>query len=100
MTDEAPSLLRLILRELRRRKVALVVLVVVVLFVNLCGLMYCRGCSTAKTRFEERKRGGWIGLATMRRTLPDGPWEEVMTETFIPPWEWTADEWRGASPWR
>lgn len=83
MTNE-PTTLRKIARELPRRKVALVMLVVLV---NLAVVTFLRGRAVA----EERNR--YRPVFTISEVF-DWP-------TFVPPWEWTSHEWRETVwPWK
>jgi hypothetical protein len=85
VTDEAPSTYRSILRELPRRKVALVLLVVVA---NLGVVAWLRGRAIALERPIP------CGLVT-------GPtWQPAPKATFVPPWSWTAQEWRETFLWK
>jgi hypothetical protein len=84
-----PTTARHILRELPRKRVALVLLVV---FINLPFVAYWRGCVIDHERVEAelaRARASRIqvGLFTHYKGC-------------IPPWEWTADKWRETWPWK
>jgi hypothetical protein len=92
MEVDEPTTTRHILRELPRKKVALVLLVVVV---NASLLVWIRGCRIGRKRAEESP---WTGLVSFR---PKGESFGSAEAPFVPPWEWTADEWRETVwPWR
>ncbi len=81
--DDTPSTFRAILRELPRRKLALVLLVVMV---NLGAVTYLRCRAVGRERWSNR----FIVPGARERSKP-----------FVPPWEWDADEWRQTVwPWR
>jgi hypothetical protein len=78
MNDE-PTTLRHIARELPRKRVALVLLLVVV---NLGAMSYWRGLTISRFRYER-----------MMIRYSDPP------QRWTAPWEWTADEWAEVWPW-
>lgn len=97
MTDEAPSTLRLILRELPQRKVALVSLALALV----CGaIVHHRGWQLGEAH-RPRPR-----LAEVLEKDPNGPGCFVRLTNvqdparFFWPWEWTSDEWRETFLWK
>jgi hypothetical protein len=90
--SEEQSRLRLVLRELPKRKCLLVLLIVVV---NMGILTYLRG------RAISRKRRIFPSVVFI--VLPGETFEETVDRAypprFIPPWQWTANEWRETFPW-
>jgi len=88
VTDDTPSLLRMILHELPRKRVALVLLVVLV---NLGVVTYLRGRAINRDRMI-------AALAAWR--VPVLP-EDICVDGPVLPWMWTSDEWQETVwPWR
>jgi len=77
---DEPSQLRLALHELPKKKLGFVLVVVLL---NVSVWTWWRGREVARARLEY--------VVTPLDMEPD---------TFAPPWSWTAEEWRGAWPWR
>lgn len=93
VNEDSPSALRSILRELPRRKVALVLTLVVV---NLVVVTYLRGQAIAIARLKSPglPRGVVVHNTANSEYV-------VVGETSVPPWKWTADEWRETVwPWK
>ncbi len=78
---EEPGAIARLLGEVPRGRVVLVILVVLA---NLVAVTWHRGCVIAERR----------PFATVSfRARPPRP-------SFVPPWEWTVDEWRETWGWR
>jgi hypothetical protein len=90
MTDE-PTTFKHILRELPRKRIALVLVVVIL---NLSLVVVARGIQIGDRGPWWR---GWMILGPDEGTITYfGPHVE-----FVPPWKWTRDEWRETVlPWK
>ncbi len=95
MNEEAPSEFRLILRELPRKRVALVLVVVLV---DMC-VAYYRGLTISHQRLLAEMAASRARTAAMGGR--SGGVIFVDMGRPVPPWEWTADEWRESVwPWK
>ena len=107
MADYATTTLQHVARELPRRAIAWVMLVVVL---NIGTVIYLRGCEIADHRREKPVFGSDMCVGGMSNChVHHCSWEKhppvasttVWPRKFIPPLDWTADEWRETVwPWR
>ncbi len=94
MTDE-PTTLRDVVDELPCRRVALVILVVLV---NLVLVILLTGRAIGHEREVVYMSAVSIVSGGCREPSPP---EDTIPYPFLPPWEWRADEWRKTvSPWK
>jgi hypothetical protein len=113
MTDPEPNTLGRIVRELPRKRVALVLLVVVV---NVGLVTWIRGCGIGRVRSAAVPRinlsvfcsGGFGGCIAHAQPWPcpgaavRNPVATISVPTthFVPPWQWTTHEWRETLQWK
>jgi hypothetical protein len=99
-SDDDETTLRRLLRDLPRRNVALVLLVVVV---NLAVVVALRGHAIERARLQALVSRP--PLETMPTTLYEARWALAQGDfrdfPSPPPWEWTSTEWRDMVwPWK
>jgi hypothetical protein len=101
MKDE-PSHARLMLRELPRRKLALVLIIVTL---NLGVVKYLRGRAMFRERqqawLDGKSRGRAVDWVRITKTSEDVDRLDLLEPVFIPPWQGSSDD--GAEtvwPWK
>jgi hypothetical protein len=95
---DEPSHVRLIMRELPRKRLLLILAIVLV---NLCAVTYQRGRAIA------RKRSYWLKVASRAVSVEPKPGWKPSPPTgeeeaaFVGPWNWSRDDWAETVwPWR